>query len=205
MRHTEAWASVQVLYIPCIASLHTKSSPESETIRKPEAFQLWLLSLVQRQVLCDVKLEEIKWKLRIGQASDALKELHQGLHFQSYMLWFKDRFLCGQGANTRARNCLKSVDVKIDASAAKYRAAHRVLLALSPLLSKTGWKETFQFLNNKDIHSMTDRTEDRSSEGQKRLLWIWLTCTYRDGKKDEEWDLQDGAFPRQGQLLCLTI
>ena len=121
------------------------------------------------------------------------------------MLWFKDRFLRRQGANTRAQNCLKSVDAKIDASAAKYRAAHRVLLALSPLLSKTGWKETFWFLNDKDIRSMTDGTEDRSSEGRKRLLWIWLTCTYRDGKKDEERDLQDSAFPRQGQLLCLTI
>ena len=205
MRHIEAWASVQVLYIPCIASLRTKSSPESETIRKPEAFQLWLPSLVQRQVPCDVKLKEIEWKLRIGQASDALEELRQGLRSQSYMLRFKDRFLRGQGANTRAQNCLKSVDAKIDASAAKYHAAHRALLALSPLLSKTGWKETFRFLNDEDIRSMTDGTKDRSSEGRKRLSWIWLTCTYRDGKKDEERDLQDGAFPRQGQLLCLTI
>lgn len=205
MRHIEAWASVQTLYIPCVTSLRAKSSPEPETIRKPEAFQLWLPSVLQRQVPCDVKLEEIEWKLRMGQASDTLEELRQGLRSRSYMLRFKDRFLHGQGANTRARNCLKSVDAKIDASAAKYRAAHCALLALSPLLGKTGWKETFRFLDNEDIRSMTDGTADRSSEGQKRLLWIWITCTYKDGKRGEERDLQDGAFLRWGRLLCLTI
>ena len=77
-------------------------------------------SAISPQVACDTKLKEIEWKLHTGQAHDALNELHHALWSHSYMLQFKDRFYRGQGANTQCRNSLKAVDVKVDASAARY-------------------------------------------------------------------------------------
>ncbi|KAF8545886.1 hypothetical protein OG21DRAFT_1386139, partial [Imleria badia] len=191
MNRIENWTDVQTLYIPCMVSLRTKATCDAKATPKPENFCLWLPSALQHQVPCDVKLEEIEWKLHIGQAYDALEELRQVLRSRSYMLCFKDWFLRGQGANTWARNTLKLVDARIDASATKYRVAYSTLSALSPLLGKVGWQHAFCCLQDDDIRSMTEGTEDRPSEGQRRLSWIWITCKYSSGDKDREQALQD--------------
>lgn len=176
-------------------------------IRKPEELSLWLPSAFPRHVPCDTKFQEIEWSLRYGQAHDALQELHQALRSRAYMLRFKDRFLRGQGANTRARNCLKSVDVKVDASAEKYRAAHRAMVTLSPLLGKVGWQGTLRSLADEDIRSMTAGTDGQSSEGRRRLSWIWLICSYGDesAMRDDEEDLQDGMSIHSLSRVDLTI
>ena len=192
MRRVEAWTDVQMLYIPCIVFLHVKTSLGSGVVQSPEHFHLWLPSALQRQIPCDCELEEIEWKLRVGQAHDALEELQQGLRSLSYMLRFKDRFLRGQGATTQAHNCLALVGVKIDLCATKYRAAYSALLTLSPLLGKVGWQSTFQPLEKEDIHCMMDGTDDQPSEGWRRLSWIWITCGSGNGEGGEDQSLQDG-------------
>ncbi|KAF8425786.1 hypothetical protein L210DRAFT_3615051 [Boletus edulis BED1] len=183
MRHIEAWCSVQVLYMPRVASLRATDSQEWEVVRLPpaEELPLWLPSALASKIPCDVNLQEIEWKLRIGQACDALEELRQALQSQSYMIRFKDRFLRGQGTNTCTRNSLKLVDAKVDASSDRYRAAYGALLALSPLLQvgKTSrWNSTLWFLKDDDARAMTAGTEGRSSEGRRRVSWIWLVCGY---------------------------
>jgi len=121
----------------------------------------------------------VEFQLREGQAHDALNELRQALRSRSYMLKFKDRFLRGQGANTRARNCLKNVDAKVSASAAKYRSAYTALRILGPLLGQVGWQSKLRNLGDDDIRSMSDGGEE--GEGRRRLSWIWLLCGYADG------------------------
>lgn len=206
MRRIESWASVQILYMPTVASLRARAAADLETVLKPQDFRLWLPSALHRQVRCEARLEEIEWKLRFGQAHDALEELRQGLRSRAYMLRFKDRFLRGQGANTRARNCLKSVDAKVNAAAAKYRAAHSALSELSPLLGKVGWKSVLRCLEDSDIRSMTEGTDERSSEGRRRLSWIWLTCGYTEGSsadtEDDSEDLQEGA---SFSIICFYL
>lgn len=197
-RLIEAWSSIQTLYIPGVAALRSSNSPNSEGIlQKPEQYPLWLPSSLQGRASCDSTLQEIEWQLRIGQAHDALEELRQALRSRCYMLRFKDRFLRGQGANTRARNCLKAVDVKVEQSAAKYRAAYNAFQELSHLLEKTtsGWNKSLRLLKDEDIRSMTAGTEDRESEGRRRLSWIWIVCGYGEGavEIDGDEDLQDGA------------
>ncbi|KIK77166.1 hypothetical protein PAXRUDRAFT_393130 [Paxillus rubicundulus Ve08.2h10] len=193
VRHIEAWANVQVIYIPGVASIRARSLVNFKSALRPQDFNLWLPSALQRQVPCDTRLEEIEWKLRFGQAHDALNELRQALRSRSYMLCFKDWFLRGQGANTRARNCLKSVDTKIDSSAVKYRTAHGALLALSLLLGKVGWMNSLRPLENEDIRAMTAGTNDCPTEGRRRLSWIWLVCGYSESDAEQDGDegLQD--------------
>lgn len=83
------------------------------------------------------------------------------------MLRFKDRFYWSQGANTRCRNSLKAVDAKVNASAAKYRAAYSTLLQLSTLLGKVGWKNKLQPLHADNIRSMTEGINDLPGEGRR--------------------------------------
>ena len=192
MRHVEAWTDVQMLYIPCVVSLRAKTSLGSGVVQSPEHFHLWLPSALRRQIPYDRELKEIEWKLHVGQAHDALEELWQGLCSLSYMLRFKDRFLRGQGATTRARNCLALVGVKIDLCATKYCAAYSALLTLSPLLGKVGWQSTFRPLEKEDIHCMTDGTDNQASKERRRLSWIWIACGSGNGKGGEDQSLQDG-------------
>lgn len=112
------------------------------------------------------------------------------------MLRFKDRFLRGQGANTRARNCLKNLDAKVQACASKHRAAHCALVVLGDLLGKVGWKNQLHHLAEEDICSMTDGTDDARSEGRRKLSWIWLVCGYsKDAvEDDDDAGVQDGTY-----------
>ncbi|KIJ19290.1 hypothetical protein PAXINDRAFT_153323 [Paxillus involutus ATCC 200175] len=135
----------------------------------PEEFILHLPSQVHHKVMCPIELENIEWRLREGQAHNAL------------------------GANTCAHNCLKSIDDKVNASAAKYHTAHAALLSLSNLLGKVGWMETFQLLEDDNIHGMSKGFDEWLSEGQWKLLWIWLKCGQTEGDTDDGTDegLQD--------------
>ena len=98
--------------------------------------------------------------------------------------------------NTCAWNCLKSINMKVLASISKYQAAHHTLIVLGRLLNKVGWKNQLQHLADKDIHSMTDRTDDACSEGQRKLSWIWLVCGYSKGAAEDDNDrgVQDGMY-----------
>ncbi|KAF8839151.1 hypothetical protein BDN67DRAFT_982034, partial [Paxillus ammoniavirescens] len=166
LRCLEAWAKIQTLFIPGVAALRDAvTETTGDNPPTPEDFALHLPSQICSKVACSPELEEIEWKLREGQAHDALNELQQALHSRTYILKFKDRFLRGQGANTCAHNCLKSVDDKINASASKYRAVHHTLLTLSSLLGKVGWKSTFNTLADDDIRGMSDGVDGASTEG----------------------------------------
>ncbi|KIJ09041.1 hypothetical protein PAXINDRAFT_164415 [Paxillus involutus ATCC 200175] len=196
MHRLEAWAKIQTLFIPGVASLRSMDSQSTtEKPPTPNNFDFHLSSQVRQSVACPLQLEQIEWQLRKGQAYDALDELRQALQSRSYMLKFKDRFLCGQGANTRARNCLKSVDNKVNASAAKYRAAHNALSVLSGLLKIVGWSDTFPALADDDIRAMTEGMDD-SSEGRRTLLWIWKSC-----KKATDDESDEGLQDEEAQLL----
>lgn len=178
--------------MPCVASLQAKNSQGSKN--KPESFSLLLPSVIQHQVPCDTNLQQIEWELHTGQAYDALEELRQGLRSCSYMECFKDRFLRGQGANTRARNSLKAMDAKIQLRAADYRTAYCALQELSTLLRKTGSNANLRPLEDGDICPMTAGTEDRSSKGRWHLSWIWLLGGYSKGtiNGDRDPELQNG-------------
>ncbi|KAF8449520.1 hypothetical protein L210DRAFT_3641113 [Boletus edulis BED1] len=181
IRRMEAWAGIQMLYIPRVASLRSKvlqdeekTLQDGENTRNSHLFELWLPSALSILTPCDAGLLEIEWPLRMGQAHDALKELHQALRTRSYMLQFKDRFLR-------------------DSSAVKYRTARAALMALSKRLGKTGWDKNLRVLEKDDIRPMTAGTDDRASEGRRRLSWIWLVCGYNEDTTgdNEEQEVQD--------------
>ena len=183
---------VQTLYVPGVTSLQVQAALANNKAQTPQDVNLWMPSMICRQIPCDTNLEEIEWKLCFGQAHDALNELRQGLCSRSYMLHFKNRFYRGQGATTRCWNSLKAVNSKIDASAAKYRAAHTALLKLAPLLGKVGWKNVLWPLQDEDICSMAEGISDLSSKGRRRVSRIWLVCGYSESSEDGDAELQDG-------------
>ncbi|KAG1836417.1 hypothetical protein F4604DRAFT_1886055 [Suillus subluteus] len=124
---------MQELYMPSLAALRVSESSVSGSVTAaPEAIKLWLPSQISRNAPCNSRLQAIEWKLRYAQGHDALRSLRSNLRAQTAILKYKDRNLCGQGANTRAWNTLKAVEARIEAAASTYEYAHKALVVLSP-------------------------------------------------------------------------
>ncbi|KAH7905178.1 hypothetical protein BJ138DRAFT_1231765, partial [Hygrophoropsis aurantiaca] len=191
-RRIDAWRKVQLLYMPIVASLRSRSNDSvssTEEIEKPEDINLWLPSKITQCHACDMRLRNIEWDLRYAQAHDALNELRQTLRLQTAMYKYKDHNITGQGPGTRIRESLKKIEHRLRASARKYRDARTALLALSSHLGKVGWQDNLRPLQDDDIKPATyNRLETTTTtEGRRRLTWIWLIAgESEDGNKKEQ-------------------
>ncbi|KAF5380091.1 hypothetical protein D9615_006268 [Tricholomella constricta] len=169
-RKIDAWIEIQHLYMPAL-SLH-RSKNTSDQDEMPEKIPLMLPSSLKRQLPCDVRLQEMEWRLRKSQANDALDELREGLRLQAYLYIDKDRFQRGQHHNTRSRNIIDRVKVKIKAASLKYRVVRVALGHLAGILSGTSsWEVSFPVLAEADISQLSG--DGSQSEGHRSVSWIW--------------------------------
>ena len=158
---------------------------------KPHLIPLWLPSQINSRVSVDVFLVSIEWKLRHAQAFESLDSLRHYLQFRAYLYKFKDRFVRGQGANTRARNAINSVQAKIDAAAAEYRVAYGALILLSSHhdVVDFGWKDELLPLKDEDIRDLSEGKAERlgktQSEGRRTISWIWKVVPADDLENDD--------------------
>jgi len=83
-------------------------------------YLLWLPSQIGTQVALDVHLAELEWEMQYYQAHDALNSLRKYLQMCAHLFKFKDRFIHGQSANTRACNAIATVQAHIDANGDEY-------------------------------------------------------------------------------------
>ena len=193
MRRIEAWQQVQDLFMPGARTLRDESTQVTNRPHSPEDLLLFLPSQIKDKTICPHKLEMIEFQLREGQAFDALNDICQGLRSRAYMLKFKDRFLCGQGANTQAQNCVKTLDAKIGSATTRYRVAHAALSTLGPSL---GQVDQLRPLADEDICTLVDPSDLQPGEGRHQVSWIWWVCGYGEQVMEDESDdsFQEGVY-----------
>ena len=174
LRRITNWSKHSLLYLPGVAILRNSSSdPEVEI--KPHNISLWLPSQIKGQIKFDLNLARIKWKLRDAQAHEALDAVRHNLQIRTHLYKFKDRFIRGQSANTRARNLINSVEIRIAAAAEEYRAAYTALVSLAPLLFNFIWRSGDLLpLHADDIRSLSEPKKGQS-EDKRTVSWIWRT------------------------------
>ncbi|KAG9309250.1 hypothetical protein JVU11DRAFT_10732 [Chiua virens] len=131
-----------------------------------------LPSKIDSSTACDKTLQRIEWRLCIAQAHDALHSLQSNLHAQMCVLKYKDRYLHGQGANTRAHNTLKGIEHQINTAANRYNDAYKALVKLALLLQEMGWNTVLRPLIQQDICGLTDLLWGET-KGTRKLSWIW--------------------------------
>jgi hypothetical protein len=188
----DGWVKIQELYMPNIAGIRLAdkaTSADTTFVTTPETFKLWLPSQIGRLALCDERLQRIEWRLRYAQCHDTLCSVRSSLRAQTAVLKYKDRNLRGQGANTRARSMLKTIDARIEAATGRYEGAHKALVTLGGLLNESGWQLSLRPLNHEDIRSMSDVLWGES-EGRQKLLWIWNMCGTGGSEKDNSGALE---------------
>ncbi|KAG2117124.1 uncharacterized protein F5147DRAFT_768503 [Suillus discolor] len=172
----EAWTSVQVLYMPIVANLRAtallhQSHPQNAghddsglPSPRPDSGKAEDFSLLFPSDICN---------LTYAQANDALNECRSHIRLQTQLLRFKAQNIRGQGANTRARKTIDTVEEHLAMSHMKYCCAHKVLVTLSAHVDRTGWQQSFQLLKKSDLRPMGDF--GGQTQGTAIMSWIWWT------------------------------
>lgn len=159
-----------------------------------QAIPLYLPSSLPPDILgrCSKRLVSMEAELWIGQCHDSLVQLHTKLTAQARLLKYKYVHVRHQASNTRSRNLLNRINVKIDAIAGKYRHAFATLKVLDPG-GMLEWRSDFLELRSQDVRGMSQAelpnapTRERAEELQGRRLlnsgvvpegnrtvsWIW--------------------------------
>ncbi|KAF8190101.1 hypothetical protein BJ912DRAFT_850370 [Pholiota molesta] len=178
-RKIDAWISYQQLYFPGVPKLReTFDIKRTDPAAEIKAFDvaLWLPSQIKGSLSVPAHLQRIEWKIRYSQAHEALDVIQTQLQIRSHLYKFKDRFVRGQGQNTRARNTIAGVDSKIKAAAEEYNTAFDALTALAPYLFEFKWKDELLPLKPEDIRDISegkDTRKGKESEGKRSMSWIW--------------------------------
>jgi hypothetical protein len=161
-----------------------KQEPKKKENIKPFEVKLWLPSQIGKEVSFDLSLAETEYKLRNAQAHEALGILRRNLQLRATLYDVKDRWLRGQGANTRALNAIATVQARIADARDEYRQARTALLALADLLGYTKVDQEFLPLEDRDIRSMTEG-EAGQGETRRKLSWIWRRVNAADATEEE--------------------
>ncbi|KAG6818228.1 hypothetical protein H0H93_006665 [Arthromyces matolae] len=193
-RKIASWTRIQQMYIPSVVALRQAEEHALAAQKKPSkpyTICLWLPSHIGAKIPFDLSLARIEWKLRIAQAYEALDAVRSNLQIRSHLYKFKDRFVRGQHANTRARGALDTVQARITAAADEYRAAYSALTSLGTLLGDSSWQQSLLPLDTSDLRELSEAENESVSEGRRKISWIWKTLgvvgddnsdTLRDGQ-----------------------
>jgi hypothetical protein len=214
-RKINAWMDIQVKFLPHLAVLRGeeeatrarrgRSRPE-ETPPGMGAHELtlWLPSAIKKRVACEAEIYGYEFRLREGQAHEALATLRHELLVRSHLYKNKDRHARGVKANTRAITAIEAASERIRRAAETYRVARRALLALGEVLEQTEWKKELKELKETDVREMKDglmgdpdrqqgkkdkatkaKAKERSKRDKVPLSWIWRTQGAAEDGGDE--------------------
>ncbi|KAJ3546784.1 hypothetical protein NM688_g5476 [Phlebia brevispora] len=206
-RRLKYFFEAQVEHMPGL-SRYTKSSTGDDvgTVAPPiHLIPLLLpssLSPEGRRQVCNQHLITVEERLREAHCYEALGDLRTQLRTRQCVAAFKAMNAVGQGANTRARKLLESVDDKALRAKLRYRTNRAALLALR---GPGEWERTLRELRDEDVRALNERAltaqeiADRKAarrhggldeeeifttpatlakgtgEGTQTVSWIWTT------------------------------
>jgi hypothetical protein len=157
--------------MPSISRL--RSPDDIATEMNVHKISLFLPSSLPSTTPCDGRLLKHEWELREAQANDTLNDLHSVLNLQYHLYKYKDAFIRGQRANTRANGIISNANLHIDALSAKYTASRDALVILASRLDKNeDWERILKPLDrHKDAVPL--KHDDGKTLGQQNISWIW--------------------------------
>ncbi|KAF4564770.1 hypothetical protein EYR36_002709 [Pleurotus pulmonarius] len=172
LRRIQAWRELQQSYMPIVAS--TVLAEARIDLEHPETIPLFLPSQVSTSPLALQPLRVKESRLRVGQADDALVELRRLLRITMGMWHFKFTDVgFSQHGNTRARTTIDRFQIKVNRTAARYRAARDALVSLDP---DSPSLQRLRELKQTDIRCpQREEEQPRPGESRRELSWIWLS------------------------------
>ncbi|KAJ7737187.1 hypothetical protein DFH07DRAFT_870629 [Mycena maculata] len=138
--------------------------------KEPEATRLFMPSDIasekSRLKACAKGLDKVEVRLRVGEASEALDGVRDGLRTKTGVTRFKIRNWSGQRAMTRGQGILRLIMIKIHGSKLRYRWARQALLSLK---GHGTWEEDWRVLAEDDVRALNERslTEEEKAERER--------------------------------------
>jgi hypothetical protein len=201
-RRITQWREVQLAYMPMVTSLLLKTgaialdtsdtSVGSELAEDiPLHFPSSLPSSLQNS-LSQSSLAEKEYRLRIGQADEALENIRHGRRMITGLIQFKKFNISGAGnkPNTRFRTIVNRLQNHIQRAAEIYRTTYNALLILRP---DGDWKIRFRSLQPDDIRGPGRQADDplQQSHSRYEMSWIWLVGKGSESVGSGEGELDD--------------
>jgi len=157
--------------------------PELEKLLLPSSFEPAL-----REHLGLTSLGAIEYRLREGQAYDALDDLREKIKIFNANSDFKKKNVFGQSANTRAHAFLKQLSTDKVSAADKYRLARRALVSLG--LSNSD--PVLQELHNDQLYGKDTSRPAKLGDSKKEDPWFWTVGIPSSFtvKEQAEWSLE---------------
>lgn len=172
------WIDIQAFHMPQTIVICENDQPTDESGTKGvSAHNIKLYLPLSFKAGVSTSLRMYEWKLREGQAYNALDDLRHHLRLRSQLCHYKKEYVRGVKQVTRSVAALDKCKVKVDAAAAKHRAAHKVLTDLSPYLLTHvphDWSRHLKMLAESDIRGLSNGDE-HETEGTRKVSWIWRT------------------------------
>ncbi|KAG6819543.1 hypothetical protein H0H93_010895 [Arthromyces matolae] len=182
-RKITSWIEVQSLFMAEASRQRFKGAPSGSPDSKSATttaydIRLWLPSnLASKGVIVTQELRMYEWRLREGQAHDALEEIRRVLRLKSYLYKYKDCFSRGVKANTRSNVLIDKATVNMNRAADRYRVARNAMLTLADSLeTPVTWRTNLRELRSEDLRGLSEGLVG-DTEGRRTVSWIWLENT----------------------------
>ncbi|KAJ7116908.1 hypothetical protein C8R44DRAFT_879439 [Mycena epipterygia] len=169
-----AWMEIQEAFFPILPLVRKREDDARARTAgaqpvpgvKVHDISLWLPSAMKRRAGatsedgCTQDILLCEYRLRVGQANEALHDVRRYLLVRSHLYQLKDRYARGVKANTRSKTKIDVTDERIRRAAAQYRDAWAALGVLGKLVGRREWTATLKELKVDDV-----RGRPRSMEG----------------------------------------
>ncbi|KAJ7271334.1 hypothetical protein B0H12DRAFT_972467, partial [Mycena haematopus] len=203
-RKIVAWITLQTAFFPALQNVRQHEDDERARLAETQPvpgisvsdLKLWLPSAVAaatasivNEVSVTPEVQQHEYRLRVGQAHEALYEVRRLLLVRTHLYKLKDTHSRGVRANMRSHDKIAALNNQVERVAAKYRAARAALVTLGRFLKRDEWQQTLRELKADDVRVCTD-----NSPTAVRIEWAKTRA--RCHRWREEVDLLEAEMAR---------
>ncbi|KAJ7617002.1 hypothetical protein DFH06DRAFT_1012669 [Mycena polygramma] len=222
-RKIDAWVVHQEAFIPRLKGVRRRedaararaASGQPVPGVRVQDIRLWLPSAILRlagaksRELCPTEIQRHEFRLRVGQAHEALHDIRRHLLVRTHTYKHKDKNKRGVRENMRSSHKIDAINDKVRRAAAKYRVARLALVSLGKALGEEGWEVTLKELRKEDVRprpqsNIGDPTRQKATKAlygpqrkaKKRkvqpISWIWVSQA--KGEAGERQEMNEGMI-----------
>ncbi|KAJ7037089.1 hypothetical protein C8F04DRAFT_1180815 [Mycena alexandri] len=209
-RKIVAWMDIQHGFFPSVKVLRSKEDEARARIARTQPIpglkvhelKLWLPSALMKLPgasggMSTLQTEAVRYeyRLRVGQAIEALDEIRRQLLVRTRLYKRKDANVRGVRDNMRSKSALNVLDNRVRRMATQYRVARRALETLGSALGERSWEKALKPLQESDVRGMPratfgdpERQRGGTQRGSKQpsrkkakkdaepaeMSWIWV-------------------------------
>ncbi|KAJ7790787.1 hypothetical protein B0H14DRAFT_2625671 [Mycena olivaceomarginata] len=199
-----AWIDIQHRFFPALANIRAREDEARARLAQGQSvpgvmvsnIKLWLPSAVgaapgpdRLSVRMQKSISMHEYRLRVGQAAEALHDVRRQLLVRTHLYHLKDQYERGIRANMRSGDKIAALNDQIKRAAAQYRVARNTLVTLGKELNRDEWEWTFRHLAEEDVRGLPraqfhdPERKKKKSKQRKRMAknkepremsWIWV-------------------------------